>query len=82
MASGDSEVKNATLSKRRSLTVNGTQLTDITITAIVSHQPFVYRGYLYTGRKGLCLILTWTHADLYSELVGDIEQALDGYVAK
>ncbi len=82
MTSGDSEVKNAKLAKRRALSVNSKQLTDITITAQVSNQPFVYRGYLYTGRQGVCLILTWTHADLYNELLADIEQVLDGYVLK
>lgn len=82
MSSGDSEVKNPKLAKRRSMRVNGVPLTDITITALVSNQPFVYRGYLYTGRKGVCLVLTWTHADLYDELIGDIEQALDGFVVK
>lgn len=82
MSSGDSEVKNSKLTKRRSLRVNGHPVTDITITAQVSNQPFVYRGYLYTGRQGVCLILTWTHAELYNELTADIEQALDGYVVK
>lgn len=82
MTSGDSEVKDAKLSKRRSIRLNGTQLTDITITAMVSDQEFVYRGYLYTGRKGVCLVLTWTHVDLYSELSSEIEQVLDGFIVK
>lgn len=82
MSTDDSDVKNATLSLRKVITVNGQQLTDITVTAVVTGQNFVYRGYLYTGRKGVSLVLIWTHADLYRELLSDIEQVLDGYVAK
>lgn len=82
MTSGDSEVKDAKLAKRSSVRVNGTQLTDITITAVVSNQEFVYRGYLYTGRKGVCFVLAWTHVDLYIELEANIEHALDGLVVK
>lgn len=82
MSSGESDVKDAKLTKKKVIRVNGTQVTDITITATVGKQDFVYRGYLYTGRKGVCLVLTWTHIDLYDELSSDIEQALNGIVIK
>ncbi|MDZ4746698.1 MAG: hypothetical protein SGJ05_11955 [bacterium] len=82
MASAAPEVKDPRISKQRTVQVNGKQLTDVSITSLVAKQVFVYRGYLYTGRKGMCFIVTWTHGDLYQELKQVIEQVLDGYVVK
>jgi len=62
---------------RRTVTVNGINMEEVTIDMVTPQAPIRYFGYVYSGAKGVCLTLALCHRDLFTEL----RPALESYAA-
>jgi hypothetical protein len=69
----------AKIIKEEKRTVNGSDVTFLTINAKVQGIPFTYMYDLYTGDAGTIQILTFTGQNLVNEYRADIEALLNGF---
>ena len=53
---------------RRSATVNGVAMMEVTIERPTPQAPIRYIGYVYSGVKGVCMALGICHRDLFNEV--------------
>ncbi len=53
---------------RRTATVNGVAMMEITIEMTTPQAPIRYIGYVYSGAKGVCMALGICHRDLFNDV--------------
>lgn len=78
----DEQNKDVRLIKKRTVEVNGVKMTELVIHVIINDTPFMYDVLVHTGSKGMIMMMSWTHSEIFEELKADMLSAFSGLVVK
>jgi len=78
----DEQNKGVRLIERRIVDVNGVKMTELVIHLTNGDTPLMYDIIVHTGSKGLIVLMSWTHSEIFEELKADMMSALSGLVVK
>lgn len=78
----DEQNKDVRLIEKRIVEVNGVKMTELVIHVIINDTPFMYDVLVHTGSKGMIMMMSWTHSEIFEELKADMLSAFSGLVVK
>ena len=78
----DEQNKDVRLIEKRNVEVNGVKMTELVIHVTINDTPFMYDVLVHTGSKGMIMMMSWTHSEIFEELKADMMSAFSGLVIK